>query len=155
MAATINDIFNFRQLTPTLATAGQPDAEELLAICHAGYEVVINLGLQDAPYALQDEAKIVTGQGLEYHHLPVDFQAPEMARFHDFRELLNGLSERRCFIHCAANKRVSCFMALYRIIELGWSRQEAEREMLLIWRPDAAWQAFMDEALEQIPRSSN
>lgn len=58
---------------------------------------------------------------MAYHHLEVDFQAPDVATFFLFRDLLGTLSERKCFIHCAANKRVSAFMALYRAIELKWS----------------------------------
>ncbi len=142
-------IYNFRQLTPQLATGGQPDAEELAAICRAGYRVVINLGLQDAAYALADEKQIVLAHGLHYHHLPVDFEAPEVEQFFLFRDLYRQLAEHKCFIHCAANKRVSTFIALYRIIELGWSQKDAEVEMLQLWRPNAAWRSFMQQVLTQ------
>jgi protein tyrosine phosphatase (PTP) superfamily phosphohydrolase (DUF442 family) len=147
MNPTLTQILNFKQLSPQLATGGQPNAEELLALCRAGFEVVINLGLHDAPYALPDEARVLAAHGVEYHHLPVDFQSPQVARYFAFQDLLRGLSQRKCFIHCAANKRVSTFMALFRILELGWSRSEAEREMHQIWQPDAAWQAFMQQVL--------
>lgn len=141
-------ITNFRQHNPLLATGGQPDANELGAICRAGFQVVINLGLQDAPYALIDERQIVTAHGLQYHNLPVNFQAPEIERFNAFRDLYRQLTDRKCFIHCAANKRVSCFLALYRMIEMDWPQRDAEREMRLVWEPDAAWRSFMEQALK-------
>lgn len=143
----IESIYNFRLLGPLLATAGQPDADELQAICRAGYQVVINLGLSDAPYALADEARIIAAHGLEYHHLPVSFEAPEIERFNAFRQLYRRLSDRKCFIHCAANKRVSCFVALYRVIELDWTPADTEREMHQVWHPNAAWSDFMARVL--------
>jgi protein tyrosine phosphatase (PTP) superfamily phosphohydrolase (DUF442 family) len=149
MDSSLSNILNFRLLSPQLATAGQPDIGELLAICKAGYEVVINLGLHEAPYAVPDEANVVTGHGLEYHHLPVDFQAPEVAQFFTFQRLMRRLAGRNCFVHCAANKRVSTFMALYRIIELGWSREDAEADMLEVWKPDAVWLNYMCQVLQR------
>ncbi len=140
-------IYNFRRLHDKLATGGQPDEAELHTIAEAGYEVVINLGLADAPYALASEQSVLESYGVRYEHLPISFEAPEVDRFFAFRDLYKPLVERRCFIHCAANKRVSCFMALYRMVELGWSRPDAEADMLEIWEPDPTWRAFMDQVL--------
>ncbi len=142
-------IYNFRQLDDKLATGGQPDESELHAIAAAGYQVVINLGLDDAPYAIPQERTILESLGLRYEHIPVDFEAPEVERFFAFRDLYRSLAERKCFIHCAANKRVSTFMALYRMIELTWSSKEAEADMLAVWEPNAAWRKFMQQVLKQ------
>ncbi len=140
-------IYNFKRLHDKLATGGQPDEAELHAIGEAGYEVVINLGLADAPYALASEQSILESYGVRYAHLPISFEAPEVDRFFAFRDLYNPLAEYKCFIHCAANKRVSCFMALYRILELGWSAAEAQADVLEVWQPDATWRAFMEQIL--------
>lgn len=153
MQTPLGTILNFRQISQGLATGGQPDTGELVAVCQAGYEVVINLGLHEAPYALPDEARLVRAQGVEYHHLPVDFQQPAVSDFFSFLDLMRRLKGRKCFIHCAANKRVSCFMALYRIIELGWTRHDAEASMRQVWEPEPAWKDFMDRVLEQAQTS--
>ena len=144
----LKTIINFRQHDPLLSTGGQPDAGELRAIGRAGFHVVINLGLQGAPYALIDERQIVTAHGMQYHHLPVNFKAPEIERFNAFRHLYRQLANRKCFIHCAANKRVSCFLALYRMIEMDWPQKDAEKEMRWVWEPDAAWRSFMEQVLK-------
>jgi len=53
----------------------------------------------------------------------------------------------RLFHHCAANMRVSTFLALYRILALGWPRAAALAEMAAIWQPNAQWQAFIEQQL--------
>ncbi|MEJ2395493.1 MAG: protein tyrosine phosphatase family protein [Candidatus Thiodiazotropha sp.] len=151
--ATPEQIYNFKQFDETLATGGQPDEAELEAIVRAGYQVVINLGLANAPYAVTHERAIVESSGLRYEHIPVDFEMPEVELFFIFRERYRQLSKQKCFIHCAANKRVSCFMALYRIVELGWQPSQAEEEMLQIWQPNEAWRSFMQQVLAQADRS--
>ncbi|MEJ2453520.1 MAG: protein tyrosine phosphatase family protein [Candidatus Thiodiazotropha sp.] len=145
--ASPEQIYNFKRLQDNLATAGQPDEAELHAIGAAGFDVVINLGLADAPYALANEQSILESYGLRYEHLPISFETPEVDCFFAFRDLYRSLAERNCFIHCAANKRVSCFMALYRMVELGWSRADAEADLLEIWEPDPTWRAFMDQVV--------
>jgi protein tyrosine phosphatase (PTP) superfamily phosphohydrolase (DUF442 family) len=146
---TLEHIYNFRQFADNLATGGQPDEAELHAIGTAGYEVVINLGLSDAPYAIANERSILESLGVRYEQIPVSFEAPETEKFFAFCDLYRRLSERKCFIHCAANKRVSAFMALYRMIELGWSQPQAQAQMLQIWEPNAAWRSFMQQVLAQ------
>jgi protein tyrosine phosphatase (PTP) superfamily phosphohydrolase (DUF442 family) len=150
---TLETIYNFKQFDDNLATGGQPDEVQLHAIGAAGYEVVINLGLSDAPYAIANERAILESLGLRYEHIPVDFETPEVEQFFAFRDLYRQLAERNCFIHCAANKRVSAFMALYRMIELGWTARDAETQMLQIWQPDAAWRCFMQQVLAQAGHS--
>jgi uncharacterized protein (TIGR01244 family) len=143
----LEQIFNFRQIDPLLATAGQPDEAELYDIGRAGYEVVINLGLSEAEYAVANERSIVESQGLSYLHLPVSFQQPAPADFTAFRRQLKALAGRKCFIHCAANKRVSVFLALYRAIEEGMPWNEARQTIDAVWQPDDNWRPFIRQVL--------
>jgi protein tyrosine phosphatase (PTP) superfamily phosphohydrolase (DUF442 family) len=96
---------NLRCIDAVLATGGQPDADGLTAVVCSGYGVVVNLGLDDAPYALAGEAAIVRGLGADYHHLPVSFEAPTRGDLMHFVELMDHLQGRRVFVHCALNKR--------------------------------------------------
>src|SRR5262249_38660284 len=61
-----------------LATAGQPSEAQLREVAAAGFQVVVNLGLTGTDYALPDEAGLAAALGLEYHHLPVLFDAPRV-----------------------------------------------------------------------------
>jgi protein tyrosine phosphatase (PTP) superfamily phosphohydrolase (DUF442 family) len=145
----LDSIYNYRCQSINLSTGGQADESELEAICQAGYELVIDLGLSDANYAVPDEALIIKSRRLDYIHLPVSFEAPEIDQFYVFCEIMQRHRNRKIFLHCAANKRVSVFVALYRIIFEGWSLQDAETDIHAIWEPNSTWQEFIDTVLEK------
>ena len=138
----IEDIKNFKQVDEALGTAGQPSESQLREIASAGYEVVINLGLLDPKYCLADEAGLVAGLGMEYHHIPVVFGSPQVPEFDRFVEVMESCRGRRAFVHCALNWRVSAFVGLYGEMRLGWSRATADAHMRTFWEPDETWTAF-------------
>jgi len=137
-----------------LATAGQPTELELGEVAANGFEVVVNLGLLDPRYCLADEGAVVRALGLEYHHLPVEFEAPAVEDFERFRAVMRGARPRRVFVHCAANYRVSCFVALYGEAELGWSRAEADAHVARVWEPNDTWLAFLRTVRARMPLPS-
>jgi protein tyrosine phosphatase (PTP) superfamily phosphohydrolase (DUF442 family) len=130
MSHQIEDIVNFRQLSDRLATAGQPTIEQYPAISAAGYQVVINLALTDSPNALVAEGSIARNLGLEYIQIPVVCA-------------MDAHSESKIFVHCAANKRVSAFVYLYRVFQ-GVDKLIAQQDLAKIWTPNEIWQAFID-----------
>jgi protein tyrosine phosphatase (PTP) superfamily phosphohydrolase (DUF442 family) len=139
-----NDIYNFRQATPDLATSGQPAEDQLAAIAEAGYEVVINLALHDdAGYSLCDEAASVTRLGLEYIHIPVLFGAPTTGDLTRFFAAMAAHRQQRVWVHCAANKRVTAFLGLYLCLREGWSEDTAFALLREIWQPDDVWSTFI------------
>ena len=147
MQDALQRIYNYRKLSDTLATAGQPGEAQLGLIALAGFEVVINLGLSDTEYALADEAALVKALGLAYEHVPVSWVCPQVADVECFFELMARYAGKKLFVHCAANKRVSVFVALHRILNQGWHRQQAMADVLAIWEPDHTWNAFIETAL--------
>ena len=74
---------------------------------------MVNLGLLDPRYCLTDEAGSVAALGLAYHHIPVDFNAPQAEDLLRFFAVMDGAQDQKVFVHCAANYRVSSFVALY------------------------------------------
>ncbi|TCO80604.1 protein tyrosine phosphatase (PTP) superfamily phosphohydrolase (DUF442 family) [Plasticicumulans lactativorans] len=142
----LDAIKHFVAVSPTLATAGQPSEAQLREVAQAGFEVVINLGLLDPRYCLADEAGCVRALGLDYAHLPVDFGAPAAADLQRFLDVMAACDGRRVFVHCAANYRVACFVALYGQARLGWSRAAADAHVARVWQPDAVWSAFLERA---------
>jgi uncharacterized protein (TIGR01244 family) len=146
----LREIYNYLSLSDTIATAGQPTEEQIAAIAEDGYELVINLGLADSEYALDDEEAVVRAHGMQYIHLPVIWEQPTGLDLERFIEVMEANKGKNVFIHCAANMRVSVFMALYRILRLGWSHEKAFEQVKRIWVPNATWQTFIDEILEQV-----
>jgi len=136
-------IHNFRRLSPTLTTSGQPDEAQFAALRDAGVETIINLALSTSPRALPDEAAMLAGLGLRYIHIPVEFTAPTEADFEAFARAMDGLGDTPVHIHCAANYRVSAFLYRYRVGRLGWIEDAARPDLDAIWEPDAVWQNFL------------
>jgi protein tyrosine phosphatase (PTP) superfamily phosphohydrolase (DUF442 family) len=145
----LGEIYNFLQLSETIATSGQPTEKQLELISQAGYEVVLNLGLIDAEYSLKDEAGIVRDLGLKYVHIPVAWEDPKGEDYKDFVSVMEKYHEKMVFVHCAANMRVSVFIALYRILILGWEEDLAFVDVHRIWKPNAIWSAFIQKVLKE------
>jgi protein tyrosine phosphatase (PTP) superfamily phosphohydrolase (DUF442 family) len=140
----IEDIVNFWSISDRLATAGQPTMAQYPAIVGAGYRVVINLALTDSPDALPSEAAIARDLGLEYIHIPVIWDAPKLTDFQEFVTVMMARRDRHIFIHCAANKRVSAFVYLCRLLYEGIDEATARRDLTQIWTPNDIWQNFID-----------
>lgn len=143
----LNTIYNFLSLSEKLATSGQPLEEELEYISKTGYEVVINLALSDADYSLADEEGSVTKLGMEYIHIPVIWQSPTSDDLDKFFAVMEKYKNKKLFVHCAANMRVSSFVALYRVIKEGWNYSDAVNDVYKIWKPNDIWSDFIRSEL--------
>ncbi len=116
-------------------------------MANAGFETVINLALHDDPkYSLPDEAGLIQSLGMEYIHLPVLFTGPTESDLFAFFKAYELRHNKKIFIHCVANKRVSVFLALYRILKEGWPQNQALSEFRTVWEPDEIWQEAADPA---------
>jgi protein tyrosine phosphatase (PTP) superfamily phosphohydrolase (DUF442 family) len=137
----IGEIKNFVEVDG-IATGGQPSEAQLKEVAAAGYQVVVNLGLLDPRYCLPDEAGLVAGLGLEYHHIPVVFTEPTPGDFRRFVEVMTAHRDQKVFVHCALNWRVSAFVALYGELHCGWPRSRADAHLRTFWEPNEVWTAF-------------
>ncbi|WP_295621368.1 protein tyrosine phosphatase family protein [Chamaesiphon sp. GL140_3_metabinner_50] len=149
MGTQIENITNFLQIYDRLATAGQPTVEQYSAIVSAGYRVVVNLALNDSPNALADEASLARQLGLEYIQIPVEWNAPTIEDFQAFRTVMDAHSADKIFVHCAANKRVSAFVYLYRICQ-GVEEPSAHQDLTKIWTLNEIWAKFIDRVRSSI-----
>jgi protein tyrosine phosphatase (PTP) superfamily phosphohydrolase (DUF442 family) len=140
----IEDIRNFVPVSDNLATGGQPSEQQVQEVAQAGFQVVVNLGLLDPRYCLADEAGLVKSLGLEYHHIPVDFKAPQADDLRRFFDVMDASRDKKVFVHCAANYRVSSFVALYGQARLGWSAEQADAHVKRVWHLDDTWSKFVE-----------
>ncbi len=144
----LSEIYSFRQIGDKLGTAGQPTQEQFRMVREAGFEAVINLALPTSDNAIENEGSVVTGLGMSYVHIPVDFKAPTSQDFRAFCRVMEAFNERPVFVHCAANMRVSAFVFLYRVLCQRVAIPEAERDLHTIWQPDEVWSRFIQEQLK-------
>jgi protein tyrosine phosphatase (PTP) superfamily phosphohydrolase (DUF442 family) len=150
-AMALTDIRNFQAIDGRLGTAGQPSEAQLGDVAADGYAAVVNLGLLDPKYCLPDEAASVASLGLEYRHIPVKFDAPTFEDFRTFAATMDEWAGKKIFVHCAANYRVSTFVALYGELRLGWTRERADALVRNLWQPNDTWRAFIARCRERLP----
>lgn len=164
-------ILNFLPISDTLATAGQPTPEQFAALRKDGYEVIINLAPDNASNAINNEAQVIAEQGMDYVHIPVDWQAPQLQDLQKFFTAMEQNRGRKLLVHCALNLRVSSFVYLYRVLRESVPEPEAAVPLHEMWgrvaaraqgkpadsvtavtanmfyQPDGTWRRFIDQAL--------
>lgn len=169
--APLHAILNFLPISARLATAGQPAREQFATVSDSGYELVINLAPADSSNAIANEAQVVADNGMRYVHIPVDWKTPRLEDLTRFFEVMEQNRERKVFVHCAMNLRVSSFVYLYRVLREGVPEPEAAVPLNEMWgrvatyaegrgpdsvavatansfyQPDGVWRRFIDEAL--------
>ncbi|MBO6566319.1 MAG: protein tyrosine phosphatase family protein [Pseudomonadales bacterium] len=138
------DSFNYQEITDRLSTSGQPNENQLVNIAKAGFTTVINLApVSKLENSIINEAEILQGEGVEYIHLPVDFENPTEEDYARFLKHMADKSGEQLWVHCAANMRVSAFMYRYRTTELGEAEKEVRADMNEIWEPFGVWRKFI------------
>lgn len=147
----LEDIYNFLPLTDMLFSSGMPTADQMAEISKSGVELVINLALPTSENALPNEADLVMSLGMKYIGIPVEWEKPTRQNLEDFMNAMDADKENKILVHCQANYRATSFITLYRILQLGWSRENALKDLRRIWNPDEypVWKKFIEENLTE------
>ncbi len=143
--ASLNAITNYVRMTDDIGSSGQPTREQFADIAAAGYQVVINLALPSSDHAIADEGSVVTGLGMRFVHIPVDFAAPTIADLRQFIGVMEAFRGSRVWVHCVVNARVSAFLYHYLSKVRGLPETECRSPVLEKWAPqmDDVWKAFL------------
>ncbi|MBC6429057.1 MAG: protein tyrosine phosphatase family protein [Cellvibrionales bacterium] len=137
-------IRHYCRIDRLIHTSGQPQPAEFALIRQAGAETVVNLAQFEHPDALSNEAELVAAQGMNYIQIPVAWQAPQPQQYRLFQAIMQTHRDRPIWLHCALNRRVACFVYLYRTRCLGVPEPVAQRDLASIWQPDEVWTRFME-----------
>ena len=145
----IEGSFNFRKISEDVTTSGVVGAERLSGLGDEGYAVVINLLPDDSEWAVEDEAGIVRGQGIEYVYIPVTWNDPTEADLAAFTEAMDN-ANGKVHVHCAANFRVTAFYGIYAQNHLGWSAEQATELISGVWNPadHDPWEDFIAQQVK-------
>ncbi len=148
----LSDIKNFVQLTDDVGTSGQPKRDQFELIARHGYRAVVNLALPTSERAIADEGSVVTGLGMSYVHIPVEFTQPTIEDLHTFFGTMQALRGNKVWVHCVVNARVSAFMYLYLKHVRGLDDAAARSPVLDRWQPemDQVWTKFIALDREQV-----
>jgi protein tyrosine phosphatase (PTP) superfamily phosphohydrolase (DUF442 family) len=145
----MNDIYHYMLLNDQLSSSGMPTAEQMKLVAEAGVQVVINLAPHDVQHALPNESELVSSLGMEYINIPVIWRAPESGALTRFMDAMDAQTNKKIHVHCEANYRASAFIMLYRVLRLGWKKEDAIPVMEKMWNPEdfPVWGKFIDEQL--------
>ena len=145
----MNGIYNYQSLGEKLSSSGMPTEDQLNQIAESGTEVIVNLALTTSPGALPDEHFVVKSLGMEYIHIPVEWNSPTKQNLEDFFAAMEAHSDEKVHVHCQANYRASAFIMLYRVLRLGWNSEEAVSIMEKMWNPEdfPVWKKFIGDNL--------
>jgi protein tyrosine phosphatase (PTP) superfamily phosphohydrolase (DUF442 family) len=146
-ASEVQEIDNYRQYSPYFSSSGQPSAQQLKGVSEAGFKRVIYLAFTDNKSAIEAEDRVVKSLGMDYLHIPVDFERPTLDDFEDFVAVLKRDKNIRTLLHCQINLRASTFSFLYRVIYDGVPMAVAKNDLDDIWQPDKVWYRFIVDVL--------
>jgi uncharacterized protein (TIGR01244 family) len=148
-----DEIYNFLALSEALFTGGMPNAEQLADAARKGVQVVINLAPYDVHPALPNEAELVKSLGMQYIHIPVNWNTPTHDGLDRFMDAMDQNRDRKVLVHCEANFRATAFVSMYRILRQGWRPEDALAVMHRIWDEDAypVWRTFLEDTLKRSP----
>lgn len=148
---------NLHKVSDRLYRSGQPTAEGMRAAERLGIRTVISLRSR------QRDAARAEGTDLLLHHVPMRAWHPRMAAA---AAALNAImaSPGPVLVHCwHGADRTGLVVALYRMVEQGWPREAAIREMLeggygyhRIWRDIISFlrEVDLDELRQAMRRSA-
>jgi uncharacterized protein (TIGR01244 family) len=143
----LSDIPAYRLIDNRLATSGQIAYDDITAIQAAGYDMVVNLAPADKDRNGEEGFRVVE-QGMAYMHIPVSWENPSLRDLDLFLDFMTQNRDRKVFVHCFANMRVSTFVYLFRTLKEGVPEEEARKDLLAVWDPAslAQWHSFVERA---------
>jgi protein tyrosine phosphatase (PTP) superfamily phosphohydrolase (DUF442 family) len=146
-ADELSDISNYRQYSELFSSSGQPTAVQLEKIEQQGFERIIYLAFTDNDTAIEDEDRVVKQLGMDYVHIPVDWENPTLADFKAFADVMGNESTVKTLLHCQVNFRASSFSFLYRVAVQGVPVIDAKNDLDSVWAPNETWFRFIRNVL--------
>ena len=143
--AVIKSIRDYYPISDRLATSGQPTRQQFESIKNAGYQAIINLAMSCSTNAIESEGAIVTDLGLVYIQIPVVWENPTVEDVRLFFNVMQAFADKKVWVHCAKNMRVSCFIYFWQKYSLKLPEAEARQPMTKIWQPQGVWQQLIEQ----------
>ena len=148
VAADLADTSNYRQYSDSLSSSGQPSAAQLKDAAEQGFERIIYLAFNYNDTAIEDEDRVVKQLGMQYIHIPVDFDRPTLVDFNSFARTMGEKNSAKTLVHCQVNFRASTFAFLYRVTTEGVPILDAKKDLDGVWAPNEIWFRFIRTVLE-------
>ena len=141
-------IINYVSYSPAFASSGQPTAEQLAELGKAGLQRVVYIAYSDHERSLANEDRVAKQLGMQYIHIPVEWNAPTQADFELFARVMQQDPEKPTLLHCQMNFRATAFAMLYRVLYEDVPLAEAKADMNRVWTPNVVWTDYIIGVLQ-------
>ena len=112
---------------PNLYRGEQPTGEGFENLAKMGIQIDVDLRLSEQGA----ERKRVTSLGMQYVSIAWWCPTPKDEAFAKFLQLLRDNPNKKIFVHCrTGDDRVAMDIAAYRMVEQGWTAEQARQEMV-------------------------
>lgn len=145
----IPGLTNFAQVSPVLYRGAQPTAQGFVQLKKMGIKTVVNLR------SFHSDRDLMKGTGLRYVSIASQAWNPEEKDILRFLKIVENPDNQPVFVHCQQGAdRTGCAVAAYRMVEQGWTRQQAMAELPRfdfhpIWTEISEYLAKFDPARTQ------
>lgn len=143
----LSQIEAFVPVSEQLVTSGQPTPDQFGLIKQMGYDAVINLAMPSSSNWVAEEPEILADLGLDYFHIPVLWDNPTLEDFDKFCAVLEANQQRKLWVHCAKNMRVSAMVYLYNRLRAKLTHEVAWRYVAQVWQPNDIWFGFIEATI--------
>ncbi len=115
---------NLHQVSDRLYRSAQPTAEGMRNLKALGIQTIVNLR------SFHSDRDEIGNTGLAYEHIYMKAWHPEKKEIIRFLQIVTNPKRMPVLVHCQHGAdRTGTMIAVYRIIEQGWPKEEAVREM--------------------------
>ena len=115
---------NFYKVDDGLYRGAQPEEEGFAQLKKLGIKTVVNLR------SLHSDRSECEKHGLDYVKITAQAWEAEEEEVVDFLKIATDPDRKPVFVHCQHGAdRTGLMVASYRIVEMGWTKEEAIREM--------------------------
>lgn len=115
---------NFAKVSDTLYRGAQPTAEGFRTLKSMGIKTVVSLRM------LHSDRDLLVGTGLQYLRIEAKAWHPEDEDVARVLKIIEDPKNQPVFVHCQHGAdRTGAMVAAYRIVEEGWSKDEAAAEL--------------------------
>ncbi len=152
-AEDMAELINYREYSETLSSSGQPNEKQLQVVKEAGFTRVVYLAFSDDHDSLPTEDRMVKELGMEYVHLPIDWDLPTVNDYTMFAGAMRASPDMKTLVHCQVNFRASSFSFLYRVLQEDVPMDQALEDLNTVWVPNETWQKLIFDVLEKNGRS--
>ena len=148
---SLSQIPSFSIIHEHLFCSAQPSVEQLKLIKEYGCSAVINLALSNAPNHIENEDRICLDIGLNYIHIPIDWETPSAEQCLLVLDLIDHLVQNEIvWVHCSKNDRSSCLMYVYRQFYMNMDMPTSQDLLHETWEPNETWTGLIHSITLQL-----